>query len=153
MTQSDAPNRNARDKAPDTRPRETGNDEDLPGADSVPPSWVAWAVTSVSALLVLAMVGFMIYRALAEPRPPSFGIEVVEDDVREVDGVFITPVEVTNEGTSGVGELHFEARQGERVYPMELTVLGPGEVRRVAFWLTEDPARVPLELVVVSHLE
>lgn len=126
--------------------------EDCPSPEDVPPSWITWSVKLVSLALVLGLLGFMTYKAVSDDRPPTFGFEVKTKDVRLVGDRFATPIKVTNQGTSGVSRLVFEAQQSGEPMTLEMLVLGPGQTQLLTVWLPEDPRTKPPEFTVISFV-
>ena len=117
-------------------------------------NWVEWSVFALSAALILAVVGFLIYETAAIGNaPPDIHLQVGKPEVRT--GYFAVPIEVVNKGDHTAEGVHVEVmlRSGgkEETGDFEIQFL-PRRGSREA-WVTfkSDPRQGQLEARVLGY--
>jgi uncharacterized protein (TIGR02588 family) len=126
------------------------------GGGGVRSRW-EWVAASVSAALVLAVVGYMLYDGVARPQtPPS--ITVQADTVLQGNGVWLVQFQARNHGhlTAAQVTVEGELMDGERSVEASEAVLDyvPVEsVRRGGLFFTHDPRAHRLQVRAKGYQE
>lgn len=149
LNSPDEPAREERDR---TAP--VGSAEDRAGG-SPGTSPIEWAVAAVSALLVLGVIGYLLYEALAEPQTPP-AIEVTVEAVQAVGNGYLVEFEAQNRGQTTAAGLAVEGtlRRGAEAVETASATLDyvPAEgSRRGGLYFTEDPRGYRLELRPIGY--
>ena len=116
-----------------------------------------WVAAAVSTALVLAVVGYMLYDAVARPQtPPS--ITVQADSVLRANGLWLVEFQARNHGHQTAAQVKVEGALmdgGEAVETSEAVLdYVPGEsVRRGGLFFTRDPRAHRLELRALGYQE
>ena len=117
-------------------------------------NWLEWSVFAVSAALIIAVIGFLIYESTTIGNaPPNIEVEVGAPEQRA--GHFAVPVHVTNRGDHTAEGVHIEVvlRAGgkEETGDFEIAFL-PRKGSREA-WVTfkSDPRAGTLEPRVLGY--
>jgi uncharacterized protein (TIGR02588 family) len=154
-------NRNVEETGAATLPRPAGAQQ--PGTEKREPRrepkgraspW-EWVVAGVSTLVVLAMTGFMLHEALAEPATPP-RITLRAGTVVRSGDAYLVEIWARNDGRSTAASLRVEGElaAGDRtVETSEVTIgyLPGGSRRKAALWFTHDPAGYRLRLRPTGH--
>lgn len=116
-------------------------------------SWLEWAVFVLSALMIVAVIGYLVKDGLQDAdRPPDIRVTVGKAE-KSAHG-FIVPVSVTNLGdqTAQAVELEVRCQSGKDEQTASLTYdfLASGEVRRGWAGFSGDPVE-PLVPRVVGY--
>jgi uncharacterized protein (TIGR02588 family) len=116
-----------------------------------------WVAAAVSTLLVLAVVGYLLYDAVARPRTPP-AVTVHAEGVLRAGGLWLVEFRARNHGhtTAAVVKVEGELREGERTVESSEAVLDyvPGEsVRRGGLFFRADPRAYRLELRALGYQE
>jgi uncharacterized protein (TIGR02588 family) len=116
-----------------------------------------WVAAAVSTLLVLAVVGYLLYDAVARPRTPP-ALTVRADTVLKADGLWLVRFRAENRGheTAAGVKVQGELMEGERMVEASEAVLDyvPGEsVRRGGLFFRADPRAYRLELRAHGYQE
>lgn len=117
-------------------------------------NWVEWSVFALSALLIAAVVSFLIYEsATIGNAPPDIHVEVGAPEQRS--GYFAVPITATNKGDHTAEGVHIEivlrAGDKEETGDFEIQFL-PRRGSREA-WVTfkDDPRKGSLEARVLGY--
>jgi uncharacterized protein (TIGR02588 family) len=121
-----------------------------------PPTIVEWSGHLLSILLLLTLVGYVGWMAFQPSTPIAFDYRVLKEEISERGGSWVLPVEVHNQGSSGILDILItaELKDGEEVVDqadISLPLLGPDESVRVELWFDEDPRRYTLSFNVGSY--
>lgn len=114
-----------------------------------------WVVAGLSALLVLAAIGFILYQAIASvPAAPSFQVHV--DSISASDDYYLVQFSVTNLGSTTAASLVMKgslASDTGSVETSEITIdYVPGQGSREAGLIfTHDPRQYTLEIRPVGY--
>lgn len=114
-----------------------------------------WVAAAVSTGLVLAVVGYLLYDAVARPRtPPS--LEVQADTVLKSGGLWLVEFSARNRGheTAAAVKVEGALMQGDSAVESSEAVLDyvPGEsVRRGGLFFRADPRAYRLELRALGY--
>jgi uncharacterized protein (TIGR02588 family) len=122
------------------------------------PHPLEWVIGGISGLLIIALLGYLGYRAMsADGRPPDFAATV--ESVERAGDVFHVSIAVTNPGDETVAGLVVQATldsAGEMIETgeIEFDYLPAGSTRRGAFVFKNDPARAgELRLFVLGYTD
>jgi uncharacterized protein (TIGR02588 family) len=134
---------------------EDSRDEDG-GTHGAQSRW-EWIAAVASSLLVLAVVGYLLYDAVARPDTPP-AMEVRADTVLRAGGVWLVEFSVHNRGHRTAADVHVqgELREGERTVESGEAAVDyvPGEsVRRGGLYFRADPRAYRLELRASGYQE
>lgn len=116
-----------------------------------------WVAAAVSTLLVLGVVGYLLYDAVARPRtPPS--IRVAADTVLHSGGLWLVEFRATNAGheTAAGVKIEGELMRGDSAVESSEAVLDyvPGRsVRHGGLFFRRDPRAYRLELRAHGYQE
>ena len=125
------------------------------GGGGVRSRW-EWVAAAVSTALVLAVVGYMLYDAVARPRtPPS--ITVQADSVLHGNGMWLVQFQARNHGHETAAQVKVEGVLMDGAVAVEASeaVLDyvPGEsVRQGGLFFTRDPRAHRLEQIGRAHV-
>lgn len=118
---------------------------------------VEWAVGAISALLIMALLAYLGYRAVTvDSSPPRFRMEV--ESVSQIDGKFQALVAVTNEGGSAAADMEVSgtlagAGEDEETGTFRVDYLPQGSTRRGTLLFTRDPSAGRLNLSIHGYSE
>jgi uncharacterized protein (TIGR02588 family) len=109
-----------------------------------------WVAAIASTLLVLGVVGYLLYDAVARPRTPP-AVTVQADTVFKAGGLWLVEFRARNDGhqTAAAVRVEGELKEGEQTVETSEAVLDyvPGEsVRRGGLFFRADPRAYRLEL-------
>lgn len=112
---------------------------------------------ALSALLVLAVVGYLLYDAVARPRTPP-AVTVQADTVLKAGGLWLVRFRAENSGHSTAAgvKVEGELREGGQTVETSEAMLDyvPGEsVRRGGLFFRADPRAYRLELRALGYQE
>ena len=116
-----------------------------------------WVAAAVSTALVLGVVGYLLYDAVARPRtPPS--LRVAADTVLQADGLWLVEFRATNAGheTAAAVKIEGELMQADSSVESSEAVLDyvPGRsVRHGGLFFRHDPRAYRLELRAHGYQE
>ena len=116
-----------------------------------------WVAAAVSTVLVLAVVGYLLYDAVARPQtPPS--VQVRADTVLQADGLWLVRFRATNHGHQTAAGLKVEGelmRADSSVETSEAVLdYVPGRsVRHGGLFFRHDPRAYRLELRALGYQE
>jgi uncharacterized protein (TIGR02588 family) len=104
-----------REEEDESEDRNESEADDHGAQDEGPPSWLERAATIVSALLVAAMLGVLIYDSTRDAAPPAFETKIGTIDT--IGGNLRVPVELRNTGDEAGHNvlLHIELRSADSV--------------------------------------
>jgi uncharacterized protein (TIGR02588 family) len=116
-----------------------------------------WVAAAVSTALVLAVVGYLLYDAVARPRTPP-AVEVRADTVLRSGGLWLVEFSAHNRGhgTAAAVKIEGELMEGDSAVEASDAVLDyvPGEsVRRGGLFFRADPRAYRLELRAHGYQE
>jgi len=135
----------------------SGRKVDRREKQSATPGAIEWAVGAVSAVVVLAMISFLLYQAWSTREgAPSLIVNV--DRIRATDGVHHVEFRVENQGDATAAEVLIQGRlrDGDRlIEEREVTFdyVPGGSEGRAALIFTNDPAGYDLELIPSGYRE
>lgn len=116
-----------------------------------------WVAAAVSTLLVLAVVGYLLYDAVARPRtPPS--LRVAADTVLQADGLWLVRFRAANHGhqTAAAVTVEGELTRADSSVETSEAVLDyvPGRSERYGgLFFRHDPRAYRLELRALGYQE
>jgi uncharacterized protein (TIGR02588 family) len=116
-----------------------------------------WVAAAVSTVLVLGVVGYLLYDAVARPRtPPS--LRVAADTVLQADGLWLVEFRATNDGheTAAAVKIEGELMQADSSVESSEAMLDyvPGRsVRHGGLFFRHDPRAYRLELRAHGYQE
>lgn len=118
-------------------------------------SRLEWALAALSALLVLAVLGHLLYEALAEPATPP-EVRVTAEAVRPSGRGYLVEFEAQNRGQTTAAGLGVEGtltRGATTVETRSTTVdyLPAESSRKGGLYFTEDPGDYELELRATGY--
>ena len=116
-----------------------------------------WPAAIVSTLLVLGVVGYLLYDAVARPRTPP-AVTVQADTVLKAGGLWLVRFRAENAGhtTAAAVKIEGELMEGEQPVESSEAVLDyvPGEsVRHGGLFFRADPRAYRLELRALGYQE
>lgn len=109
-----------------------------------------WIVASVSALLVLGVIGFLAYNGVVSPKtPPDVRIEI--DSIQPAGPGFLVIFRARNSGHNTAADVIIEGElmaDGGRVETSETTIdyVPAGGEQRAGLYFTHDPRRLKLRV-------
>lgn len=113
-----------------------------------PPTVLGWIVRVVSLTILAVLVGVIVLQIAKPAEPPTFSAEVAVEDVRQDDGQWLIPVDITNEGTKTARVVTLEIDAGGQASEVELDMIGEAET---ATFVVPAPGPVStVDLKVVS---
>jgi uncharacterized protein (TIGR02588 family) len=121
-----------------------------------PRSPAEWVTFSIASLILAAIAGLVIYTwATKQERPPSFSIDQ-SPQIRESDGQFYVPFEISNTGGETVESVQIVAElkingQIEESGDQQIDFLSEGEKETGAFIFRKDPRKGELTVRVSSY--
>lgn len=116
-----------------------------------------WVAAAVSTLLVLGVVGYLLYDAVARPRTPP-AVTVQADTVLKAGGLWLVRFRARNDGheTAAAVKIEGELMEGDRAVEASEALLDyvPGEsVRHGGLFFRADPRAYRLELRAHGYQE
>ncbi|HVH11935.1 MAG TPA: TIGR02588 family protein [Longimicrobium sp.] len=116
-----------------------------------------WVAAAVSTVLVLAVVGYLLYDAVAQPRTPP-AVTLQADTVLKADGLWVVRFRAHNQGHATAAAIHVQGAlmEGDRTIETSDAVLDyvPGEsVRHGGLFFRADPRAYRLELRAHGYQE
>ena len=131
--------------------------ENSPNTEKRPPRNLAeWVTFSIASLILGSIVGLVIYSwATKQERPPAFAINQGKD-IRESQGQFYIPFEVSNTGGKTVESVQIVAElrvngEIEESGDQQIDFLSEGEKEEGAFVFRQDPRKGELTVRVASY--
>lgn len=121
-----------------------------------PRSLAEWISFTIALVVLSFVVGLVFYSwATIQDSPPVLAVKT-ESDIRQVEGQFYLPIEVTNSGGGTVESLEVVAElsiDGEVVETGQIQIdfLSAGEIGLGAFIFSHNPSRGELSVRVVSY--
>jgi uncharacterized protein (TIGR02588 family) len=115
-----------------------------------------WVTFGVSAAILSAIIGLVLYVWLGQQRQPPILSAVYNKEIREVNGQFYVPFTLVNKGGETVESVRILAEleinnitkeEGEQ----EIDFLSGGEEREGAFIFSKNPLKGKLTLKVTSY--
>ena len=129
-------------------------DRDRPKA--TPRSLAEWISFGIALLVLTTVVGLVIYSwATIQDQPPILAVKTTSD-LRQAEGKFYIPFEVTNTGGGTVESVEVTAQlsidgQVVETGQTQIDFLSSGEVSSGAFIFNHDPAQGDLSIRVASY--
>jgi uncharacterized protein (TIGR02588 family) len=117
-----------------------------------------WVTFGVSVLILLALVGLVIFQALTRGnRPSTIKVEPMLEEVRQSEGAYYLPINITNDGDQAVGDVEIQmslASEGSEPETIAFTVqfLAGGESQEETVVFSKDPSQGELSQVVGFHV-
>lgn len=116
-----------------------------------------WVTMSVSSLLLLAVAGYLVYEGLKDKSPYAApDLQFFYDEVRQVGGQYVLPVEVRNEGDRTLqqfkGEVSGKDAQGKEI-KREFTIdyFGEHTSRRLFLPFESNPRELYLKFQPIEY--
>lgn len=116
-----------------------------------------WVTLSISTLLLLGVVGYLVREAMT-PSPPFVSVEArpLMRQVKQEDGRYILPIEVRNKGNRALRDLRLEASYrgtdgSEETLDLEITYLGEASTETLYLYLERPPADLGFEVQPRSY--
>lgn len=111
---------------------------------------VEWGAAALSAALVLAVAGLLLYEALGEaPTPPD--VHVTAAEVHPAGPGYLVEFEAENRGTTTAAAVEIEGALGDETASATLDYLPAEGTRRGGLYFSSDPRGGPLELRAVGY--
>ncbi len=117
-----------------------------------------WVSLGLSALVILALVGYLAVEAFRKNEPfIPVEVQALLNDTREVEGKFILPVKVTNRGAQTLRDLKVELRYeppGSAAETADVLIdyLGERSEQTAYFYFAQHPNALKLEARAVSYI-
>ena len=129
------------------------NDQPGNGDRSVTRTLAEWVSLGVSCLLIVALAGFLVYEMVRGNDPYNLARTAAQADAaRQVEAVFILPVDVENTGRRTLRDLEVELaytppgkQQPERA-TKKIDYLGEGSTQTLYFYLDHDPRQMSVHV-------
>lgn len=124
-------------------------------ASRPPRSAAEWITFSIASAILAAIAGLVIYVwATDQSIPPA--LEVKQDPIREANGQFYVPFEITNTGGETVESVQIVAElrrngQVEQIGDQQIDFLSRNEKEEGAFVLQQNPRKGELTIRVASY--
>ena len=121
-----------------------------------PRNLAEWVAFSIASLILGTIAGLVIYSwATKQERPPAFAINQGKE-VRESQGQFYIPFEISNTGGKTVESVQIVAElrvngQVEESGDQQIDFLSEGETEEGAFAFRQDPRKGELTVRVASY--
>ena len=123
------------------------------GGRSATRTLAEWVSLGVSCLLIVGLAGFLVYEMARGNDPYNLARTAVRANAaRQVEAVFILPVDVENTGRRTLRDLEVELtytppgkQQPERA-TKTIDYLGEGSTQTLYFYLDHDPRQMPVHV-------
>ena len=123
------------------------------GERSVHRTLAEWVSLGVSCLLIVGLAGFLVYETARGDDPYNLARTAARtDEARQVEAVFILPVDVENKGRRTLRDLEVELtytppgkQQPERA-TKTIDYLGEGSTQTLYFYLDHDPRQTSVHV-------
>lgn len=111
------------------------------------PTLLGWAARIISVALLLLLSAVLVTEMVREKDPVSFGVSVARPDVRQDNGQWLIPVDVTNRGSRTAQAIVLEITAGDTDTEVDIDMLGAREQRRVVIGATTPVGTVTHKVV------
>lgn len=118
------------------------------------PSLVEWMARGLSALIVLALFGFLLHGALQPEIGPNFALDVHTEKIEQRRNGWAVPMSITNKGTVAIADVFYEIVAPDRSQTVKrgrIAIFGAGETVESEVWFDEKPASSQFELRVDTY--
>jgi uncharacterized protein (TIGR02588 family) len=107
-------------------------------------NWLEWVALAVSAVVLVALIGFLVYDGATDTgRPPSPAVELHLDEAYTIDGGWIVPATVRNDGEVAAEAIVLRATttvgDGEEESELALDYLPAGTEVEISFGFSAAP--------------
>jgi uncharacterized protein (TIGR02588 family) len=107
-------------------------------------NWLEWTALAVSGIVLVALVGFLVYDGATDTgRPPSPAVELRPGEAYTIDGGWIVPATVRNDGEVAAEALVLRAAAtvggGEEESELALDYLPAGTEVEISFGFSAEP--------------
>lgn len=130
-----------------------GKDQSGSGGRSVSRTLAEWVSLGVSCLLIVGLAGFLVYEIVKGNDPYNLAkTSARTDEARQVEAVFILPVEVENTGRRTLRDLDVEltyappGKQQPEQATKTIDYLGEGSTQTLYFYLDHDPRQMAVHV-------
>jgi uncharacterized protein (TIGR02588 family) len=117
-------------------------------------NWLEWASLVISAVALLALVGYLALTALQPTSPPQVSVVGRPDEARETADGWELPIIVRNDGGEAATQVGVEATASvagtEETVELEVDLLGPGTEEELAVRFSGTPEG-DVELRVIGY--
>ncbi len=115
-------------------------------------NWLEWAVLVASVVVIVALVGYLAFTAVATTTPPAISVAGRPDEARITDAGWELPVTVRNGGGEAAAMIAIEGTAsvaGEaETAGLEIDLMGPGTEEELILVFSEAPdGQVELRLI------
>lgn len=117
--------------------------------EDVPPTKLGWVARIVSVALLLVLVGSIVLQIVQPMRDIEFDVTVVEEDIREQNGRYLIPVDITNKSTKTAREVTLELDTGTETTEIDLTMIGQQET--ITFVISASQPVTSVEHAIISY--
>lgn len=113
--------------------------EEAKAEEKHPPTILGWIARVVRLALLALLVGVVGWKMVSEKKEIAFTSEVVTDEIRQQDGGWLVPVEITNEGSHTAHLVRLDVTVAGTEETVEIPMIGASETVRYVI-RTEAPA-------------
>jgi uncharacterized protein (TIGR02588 family) len=117
-------------------------------------NWLEWAVLGLSAVVIVALVGYLAVTAVSTATPPAISVVAHEDEAMAIGEGWEVPVIVRNDGGEAAATIAIEATAmvagATETAQLEVDLLGPGTEAELILRFSAAPDG-DLELRVVGY--
>lgn len=125
-------------------------DEHTDKEDRHPPTILGWIARLVSVGMLATLIGVIVWQIAEPDQPTTFDIVVKAEDIREQDGQFIIPVEVTNEGTQTARDVSLDLTpRGGKTVNVKMPLIGHNET--IVYEIAAPTASAEVDATIVSY--
>ncbi|NNC47023.1 MAG: hypothetical protein HKO13_01140 [Sphingomonas sp.] len=125
------------------------NECDSEKVEDVPPTALGWVARIVSIALLLILVGSIVLQIVQPERDIEFDVSVVAEDIREQNGRYLIPVDITNKSTKAAREVTLELDTGTETTEVDLTMIGQQET--ITFVISAPQPVTSVDHAIVSY--
>lgn len=110
-----------------------------------------WVSLCISVVLILGIAGFLLYEALNSGEPYLVAeTEILYDRMKKMDGTYILPIEIRNDGEHAIRELTIQVSYTppggkEETRDLTLNYLGEGSSQKRYLYFKDDPKTLDLK--------
>lgn len=112
---------------------------------------IEWIVAGIGGVLVMASFGFLVYRAISEQEPPSFGFAI--EKVQPMNEQQSVTVSIKNRGGRPVADVRVRAISGSGEEREAVIDYVPSQSRRVTFLFDQVVVAADVRFAVESFTE
>lgn len=127
------------------------------GSEGPPPTLLAWAARILSLGILAVIVGFLLYMIVSDEVPAQFELAADFDGVSERGGMFVLPLEVTNDSTSAITDVGVEiildapGEADDQTVSITIPLMGEGETAAAEILFGARPTESNTTVRVTSY--